>query len=140
MVREHTSSPCLLSFFLSFSLFFFFCSPALPPDSLSVDTIPDSAHANDLGGDGGAPFGFVAPSSFSSSFLVFFFFFPGWSRSGLASRSTLRNHGHGVSLGKQRPGQQGFTQTLIILSVISGGSPQLYTLLKLLFLIVQSPL
>ena len=130
-----------LSSFLSFFLFLFFCSPALPPDSLSVDTIPDSAHANDLGGDGGAPFGFVAPSSFSSSsFLVFFFFFPGWSRSGLASRSTLRNHGHGVSLGKQRPGQQGFTQTLIILSVISGGSPQLYTLLKLLSLIVQSPL
>lgn len=136
------NTPLLPAYFLSFFLFlsFFFCSPALPPDSLSVDTIPDSAHANDLGGDGGAPFGFVAPSSFSSSFLVFFFFFPGWSRSGLASRSTLRNHGHGVSLGKQRPGQQGFTQTLIILSVISGGSPQLYTLLKLLSLIVQSPL
>lgn len=53
--------------------------------------------------------------------------FPGWSRSGLVSRSTLRNDGHGVSLGKQRPGQQGFTQTLIILRAISGESPQLYT-------------
>lgn len=65
--------------------------------------------------------------------------FPGRSRSGLASRSTLRNHGHGVSLGKQRPGQQGFTQALIILRAISGGSPELYTLLELLSLIVQSP-
>lgn len=53
--------------------------------------------------------------------------FPGWSRSGLVRRSTLRNDGHGVSLGKQRPGQQGFTQTLIILRAISGESPQLYT-------------
>jgi len=63
--------------------------------------------------------------------------FPGWSRSGLVSRSTLRNHGHGVSLGKQRPGQQGFTQTLIILRAISGGSPQLHTWLEPLSLTVQ---
>lgn len=66
--------------------------------------------------------------------------FPWWNRSGLASRSTLRNHGHGVSLGKQRPGQKGFTQALIILTAISGGSPEPNTLLELLSLIVQSPL
>lgn len=50
---------------------FFFCSLALPPDCLSVDIIPDSADANDVGGDvrGGGDGG---GSSSSSSLLVFF--------------------------------------------------------------------
>lgn len=122
--------------------FLFFCSPALPPDCLSVDIIPVSAHANDMGGRegvGGLRLDSSSPPP-PPPRLLLLLLFPGWSRSGLASRSTLRNHEHGASLGKQRPGQQGFTQTLIILRAISGGSPQLYTCLYLLSLIVQSPL
>lgn len=92
-------------------------------------------------GGGGATFGFTPPPPPPPPpRLLLLLLFPGWSRNGLASRSTPRNHGHGVSLGKQRPGQQGFTQTLIIQRAISGGSPPLYTWLELLSLIVQSPL
>lgn len=42
--------------------------------------------------------------------------FPRWSKSGLVSWGMLSYHGHGASLGKHRPGQQGFNQVLIILS------------------------
>lgn len=56
-------------------LFFIFCSPAIPSDCISVDILPDSEHANDMGGkkeEGGgcgefAAFGFIAPSCSSSS-------------------------------------------------------------------------
>lgn len=42
--------------------------------------------------------------------LCLFLLLPGWSRRGPVSRGTLRNPGHGVSLGKQRAGQQGLTE------------------------------
>lgn len=139
VVREHTSVLLPFSFFFaSSSFFFFFRSPALPPDRLSLDIIPDSAHANDMGGGCvwiHCPL-LLLPLLPPPLRLLF----PGWSRNGLASWSTLRNHGHGVSLGKQRPGQEGFTQTLIILRAISGGSPQLYAWLELPSLIAQNPL
>lgn len=123
-------------------------SPAVPPDRLSVDIIPDSANANDMGGlEEGACLDSLPssppppppPPFFLLLSRLLLLLFPGRSRSGLASRCTLRNPGHGVSLGKQRPGQQGFTRALIILRAISGGSPELYTLLGLLSLRVHSP-
>lgn len=121
-----------------FLLFLFFCSAALPPDFLSVDIIPDSAHANDMRREG-ARLWITHPPPLPSAPLLHLLLFPGWSRSGMVSWNTLRNHGHGVSLGKQRPGQQGFTQTLIILRALSGESPQLHTWLELLPLIVHCP-
>lgn len=59
----------------SSSSLFIFCSPAIPSDYISVDILPDSEHANDMGGkkeEGGgcgefAAFGFIAPSCSSSS-------------------------------------------------------------------------
>lgn len=95
-----------------------------------------SAHANDEERGVGGAFGFSPPASSSSSSSSSFssliiFFFPGCRRSGLSSRNTVRNPRHGVSLGKQRPGQQGFADY----SEISGGSS---TLLDLLILTVYS--
>lgn len=115
-----------------------FCYSALPPDCLSVDIIPDSAHANDMGEMRGGSIWIQHSLLPRLLLLTRRLLFPGLRRSGLSGWSTLRNPGHGVSLGKQRPGQQGFTRALIILRAISGGSPALYTLLELLCPIVQS--
>ncbi len=63
------STPLFPAYF--FSLLSSFCSPALPPDCLSVDIVPDSAHANDLGGRGVHRLDSLPPpppSSSSSSF------------------------------------------------------------------------
>lgn len=114
----YTSSPCLLSS----SLFFSFCSfSSLLTASLWISLL--ILHIQMIW-EGREETGRPPPPPLPHLLL---FSFPGWSRSGQMSRPTLRNPGHGVSLGKQRPGQQGFTQTLIILRVISGGSPCLYT-------------
>lgn len=124
---RHLWSSCLL-----------FCYSALPPDCLSVDITPDSAHANDMGEMRGGSIWIQCSLLPRLLLLTRRLLFPGLRRSGLSGWSTLRNPGHGVSLGKQRPGQQGFTRALIILRAISRGSPELYTLLELLCLIVQS--
>lgn len=89
----------------------------------SVDII--SAHANDEDRGGGGSW--IHPSS--SSLIIFFSL---GAEGVVCPAETVRNPGHGVSLGKQRPGQQGFADY----SEISGGSS---TLLGLLFLIVHSP-
>ena len=55
------------------SFFFFsFCSWALPTDFLSVDIIPDSVHANDMG-ERGVVFGSIAPPPLLLLFVYFFF-------------------------------------------------------------------
>lgn len=108
--------------------FFSFFLSKLSLLTASVDIV--SAHANDEERGVGRAFGFSPPASSSFSSLIIFFL-PGCRRSGLSSRNTVRNPGHGVSLGKQRPGQQGFADY----SEISGGSS---TLLDLLFLTVHS--